>query len=93
MKPEFALSLSFDGIRLLHRAAGGWREVGSVDVASPDLGTELAALRKQAGAVKIKRVRSKLILPEGQIKYLPLDTGDVDEDARRNALCRRCARL
>ncbi|APX11880.1 hypothetical protein [Tateyamaria omphalii] len=85
MKPEFALSLSFDGIRLLHRAAGGWREVGAVDISSPTLGDDLHELRKQAAKVKVKRVRSKLIIPDGQIKYLTIDTGDVDDDARRAA--------
>ncbi|MBY5932078.1 MSCRAMM family adhesin SdrC [Tateyamaria omphalii] len=85
MKPEFALSLSFDGIRLLHRAAGGWREVGMVDVDSPTLGEDLKALRRKAGKVKIKRVRSKLLIPDAQIKYLTIDTGEVDDDARRAA--------
>ena len=85
MKPEFALSLSFDGIRLLHRAAGGWHEVGAVDVATADLNGDLAALRKKASSVKTKRVRTKLIIPDDQIKYLTIDTGDVDDAARRDA--------
>ncbi|WP_299042828.1 hypothetical protein [uncultured Tateyamaria sp.] len=85
MKPEFALSLSFDGIRLLHRAAGGWHAVGSVDVGTANLNKDLGALRKKAHAVKTKRVRTKLIIPDDQIKYLTIDTGDVDDDARRDA--------
>ena len=38
MKPNFALSLSFEGIRLLHRAPDGWRQVGEVAVDTPDGG-------------------------------------------------------
>lgn len=85
MKPEFALSLSFDGIRLLHRAAGGWREVGAVDIATDDLTDSLKSLRQKAGQVKNKRVRTKLIIPDDQIKYLTIETGDVDTKARRTA--------
>jgi len=85
MKPEFALSLSFDGIRLLQRAAGGWRAVGEVAVSDPDLTGALQELRRSAGKVKTRRVRTKLIIPDNQIKYLTVDTGDVDDDARRAA--------
>lgn len=85
MKPEFALSLSFDGIRLLHRAAGGWRELGAVDIATEDLARDLRKLRKLAVQNKTKRVRTKLILPDDQIKYLTIDTDDLDDDARTEA--------
>lgn len=88
MKPEFALSLSFDGIRLLHRAAGGWRELGAVDVRTDDLTDGLRALRKKANAVKNKRIRTKLIIPDDQIKYLTIDTGDVDLENRRTRAAR-----
>ncbi|MEL6886998.1 MAG: hypothetical protein AAFP87_21010 [Pseudomonadota bacterium] len=82
MKPNFALSLSFDGIRLLLRAAGGWRLVGEVPVTSSDLAGDLALLRAKAVALRPGRVRSKLIIPDDQIRYLSVDTGDVDRDAR-----------
>ncbi|MEX0365039.1 MAG: hypothetical protein AB3N22_03150 [Ruegeria sp.] len=85
MKPEFALSLSFDGIRLLQRAAGGWREVGTVDVDTRDLARDLRELRKKAGKVKNRRVCTKLIIPDDQIKYMTIPTGDVDMDAREEA--------
>ena len=81
MKPNFALSLSFDGIRLLHRAAGGWRVVGDVALDSPDMAGELAVLRKTASALDPSGVRTKLLLPNEQIKYLSIETpGLSDED-------------
>ena len=85
MKPNFALSLSFEGIRLLHRAAGGWRRVGEVPVTSADLAGDLAALRHAAARLDDAPLRTKLIIPDDQIKYLSIDTGDVDTDARRSA--------
>lgn len=85
MKANFALSLSFDGIRLLHRAAGGWRHVGEVDVASETLTQDMAILRKTALELDPSGLASKLILPSGQIKYLTLETGDIAEVDRRIA--------
>lgn len=83
MKPNFALSLSFEGIKLLHRAAGGWREVGEVPVTAEDLAGELAMLRKTASSLEPGGVRSKLIIPEGQIKYLTIETIGLSDAARR----------
>lgn len=85
MKPNFALSLSFEGIKLLHRAAGGWREVGEVPVTSEDLGGELAMLRKTAASLEPSGVRTKLLIPASQIKYLTIDTVGLSESARRKA--------
>ncbi|MEM9872019.1 MAG: hypothetical protein AAF822_12245 [Pseudomonadota bacterium] len=85
MKPNFALSLSVQGIRLLHRAAGGWRRVGEVPVTSADLNGDLAALRDRAARLDPAPLRSKLIIPDDQIKYLSVETGTVDTTARRNA--------
>ncbi|MGB5864156.1 MAG: hypothetical protein WBG95_07620 [Sulfitobacter sp.] len=85
MKPNFALSLSFEGIKLLHRAAGGWREVGDVPVTADDLAGELAMLRKTAASLEPGGVRTKLLIPESQIKYLTLDTPDMSDAARRTA--------
>ena len=85
MKPNFALSLSFEGIKLLHRAAGGWREVGEVPVTADDLGGELAMLRKTAASLEPGGVRTKLLIPASQIKYLTIDTVGLSEVARRKA--------
>ncbi|UOA15332.1 hypothetical protein DSM109990_02162 [Sulfitobacter dubius] len=85
MKPNFTLSLSFDGIRLLHRTAGGWRLVGEVALDSTDLPSELAVLRKTATALDSGGLRSLLLIPDAQIKYLTIDTPGADSAARRAA--------
>ncbi|MGB3243861.1 MAG: hypothetical protein WBB25_04970 [Sulfitobacter sp.] len=85
MKPNFALSLSFEGIRLLHSAAGGWRLVGEVGLDSEDIAGELAMLRRTATALDPSGLRTKLLLPNGQIKYLTIDTDGMDNAARMDA--------
>lgn len=85
MKPSFALSLTFDGIRLLHRAAGGWRIVGDVALDAQDMGAELAVLRKTATALEPAGVRTKVLLPNEQIKYLSIETVGLNVAARRDA--------
>jgi hypothetical protein len=88
MKPNFALSLSFQGIRLLHRAAGGWRVVGEVPLDVADLGADLEGLRQKALTLDPGGVETKLILPNDQIKYLTIDTPGLDAAARREAAAR-----
>lgn len=78
MKPNFALSLSFEGIGLLHRAGdAGWHLVGEVALDAADLAGELAALRARAAEIDASGLASKLILPEEQIKYLDLAAEDA----------------
>lgn len=87
MKPNFALSLSFDGIRLLHRAgASGWHLVGEVALDCDDLNADLAALREKAAALDASGLSCKLIIPDEQIRYLDLPAssapyGDYDAAA------------
>lgn len=72
MKPNFALTLSFDGIGLLHRVPGGWHMVGDVPLDAPDLAAELAVLRRTAVQLDAAGLRSKLVIPNEQIRYLRL---------------------
>jgi hypothetical protein len=72
MKPNFALTLSFDGIGLLHRISGGWHLVGDVALDAADLAGELALLRRKAVALDSAGLRSKLVIPNDQIRYLKL---------------------
>lgn len=74
MTPNFALSLSFEGIRLLHRVAGGWALAGEVSLETADLTTEMHALRDAALALEPDGLRTKLLLPNDQIKYIAIDT-------------------
>lgn len=76
MKPNFALSLSFDGIGLLRRAYMGWHQVGEVDLDQPDLSKALADLRLQAEKFAPSGFSTKLVIPDGQIKYLDLPTDE-----------------
>lgn len=85
MKANFALSLSYEGIRLLRRATDGWTAVGEVDLGVENLASELASLRASALDHEPGGIRSKLIIPEDQIKYLSIETGDVSEIDRRIA--------
>ena len=85
MKPNFALSLSLDGIRLLHRAASGWRAVGDVDLDAVSLASELAVLRRTAASLEPGGVRTKLVIPNSQIRYLTIETPDMPVEARRKA--------
>ncbi|MGJ5620456.1 hypothetical protein [Sulfitobacter sp. MF3-043] len=85
MKPNFALSLSFEGIRLLHRAAGGWRVVGAVALDAANMADELAVLRRTASSLEPGGVRAKLLVPNEQIKYLTISTPDMNDAARRQA--------
>lgn len=83
MKPGFALSLSVDGISLLHRAAGGWRSVGTVGLDSPDLGADLNSLRQRALRLDPDGIRCKVIIPNEQVRYLTIDAGSEAADSRR----------
>ena len=80
MKPNFALILSFDGIRLLHRAPAGWLVVGDVALDVPDLGAALAGLRADAQRLDDQGMRTKLVIPDAQIRYLTIDTGSASDD-------------
>ena len=82
MTPNFALSLSFDGLRLLQRVPGGWGLVGEVALDTADLNGALYVLRQTAEDYTRDGVATKLIIPNEQIRYLTVDTGDVDDAAR-----------
>lgn len=88
MKPNFALTLSFDGIALLHRAFPGWHLVGDVSPDSEALTADLTDLRDKAQALDASGLRSKLVLPDEQIKYLQIDAPDGTDpgEAVREAL-------
>ncbi|MBV1895228.1 MAG: hypothetical protein KUG70_02135 [Rhodobacteraceae bacterium] len=82
MKPGFALTLSFEGISLLHRAAGGWRMIGDVSLDNTDLAAALADLRDKAGRLAPGELCCKLIIPNEQIRYLTIETGSATDGAR-----------
>ena len=85
MKPKFALSLSVDGIQLLHRAAGGWLEVGKVDIGAENLKAELGKLRRIARGMAPRGLKTKLIIPRDQIRYMTIDTPGMTRPERVEA--------
>ncbi|MDC0739639.1 hypothetical protein N6L24_15220 [Cognatishimia sp. SS12] len=87
MKPDFALSLSLDGIRLLCRVPDGWHLLGDVPLDHADLDAALKDLRQRGETQAGGPALCKLILPGDQIKYLSITTGTDDlEAAVRRAL-------
>lgn len=80
MKPNFALTLSFDSIGLLHRAFPGWHLVGEVALDSGDLNAGLAELREKALVLDPSGLRCKLVIPNDQIRYLQFESEDTDRD-------------
>lgn len=84
MKPDLALSLSFEGIGLLARAAGGWRKAGMVSLDAAELALALSRLRQTAVDLSGPAFRTKLIIPNDQIRYLSVDTGHVSTADRIN---------
>lgn len=83
MKPGFALTLSDDGIRLLHRTSRGWMLVGDADLEDVGVEGSLRFLRKTAAALAPEGVASKLVLPNSQILYTEVAAPGPDETARR----------
>ncbi|GAA6199113.1 hypothetical protein [Aquicoccus sp. SU-CL01552] len=67
----------------MHRAAGGWRRVGEVSLDVPDLSAALSELRDTALLLEPDGISCKLIIPNDQIRYLTLETGNTEGEARR----------
>lgn len=73
MKINFALSLSVEGIELLHRVQRGWRRVGQTKIDSSSLAADLIELRQKALSLAPDAFTTKLIIPRDQIKYTAID--------------------
>ncbi|TDX23380.1 hypothetical protein [Rhodovulum visakhapatnamense] len=87
MKPDFALTLSEDGIGLQHRAKGGWRSLGEVSLHDPGLAETLRLLRATAGNLADGRPLVKLVLPDSQVLYTTLALeGDSRAEKRASLL-------
>lgn len=85
MTPDFALLLSHDTVRLLHRAADGWHAVGEADTAADDLDDRLAMLRRTATSLARGGLFCKLVLPDSLIRYLDETPPTPDEDVMATA--------
>lgn len=78
MKPRFSLTLSHEGIGLLHRSKTGWSKVDEVALDDPNLGQALRVMRDTASALEGGGVLTRLVLPESQILYTTIPLGDGD---------------
>ena len=85
MAPQFALSLSQDGIDLLRKSAADWEVVGRADPTSSDFATQMEELQQMAHATPADPVAVRIILPDDQVKYISLETAGL-EDADRTSL-------
>ena len=72
MKPDFALSLSFDGITLLHRTKPGWNIIGTAKLDSAVLESDVADIRRKALSLDSRADNVKLVIPNEQIKFIKL---------------------
>ncbi|MBN9888497.1 hypothetical protein [Salipiger abyssi] len=86
MAPNFALSLSFEGIALLRRAGNGWFPLGEVALDRDDLDAALRALRDEAETAAPDGAKVILVLPNEQIRYLDLPDPGGDDAARGAAV-------
>lgn len=83
MKPNFALKLSNDGIELLHRSTAGWQSVGTVDFANDDVSQGCARLLEDAATLAPEGIRTKLVLPDSEVRYTSLVAPGPTDQARR----------
>ena len=88
MKPNFALTMSFEGIGLLHRTERGWHLVDNVSLANPHLGSALTVLRSKALALAPNGMGSKLVIPNDQIRYIKFNATELDSNNLADELCK-----
>lgn len=86
MKPNFALKLSHDGIRLLHRTARGWLVLGDVQLDDPALSETLGYLRTTALGLEPHGMRTKLLIPNSEIRYTEIKAPGPTEEDRQTQL-------
>lgn len=86
MQPEFALSLSFEGIALLRRVSGAWASIESISLETDDLDTAVVGLRQKAQSLAPGGARVALIIPNEQIRYLDLPDLGGDSSSRDAAI-------
>ncbi|TCO71244.1 hypothetical protein [Rhodovulum euryhalinum] len=88
MKPGFALTLSEDGIGLLHRSKGGWQRLGDVSLDDPGLGETLRLMRNTAEGLATGTLLTKLVIPDSQILYTTLPFSGESQAEKRASLRR-----
>ncbi|MFC7703330.1 hypothetical protein ACFQXB_03870 [Plastorhodobacter daqingensis] len=78
MKPTFALTLSPDGLSLLHRSPRGWLLVGEAALDDPRLARRLKDLRDMALRIAPDALSCKIVLPQELIRFVSLGVAADD---------------
>lgn len=86
MKPNFALDLSPDGIRLFHRGTPDWRLVGEARLQEAALADQIGWLRATALALAPEGISTKLILPASEVLYVEIPAPGPDAASRRRQI-------
>lgn len=86
MKPNFALTLSFETIGLLHRTSRGWMPIGEVPTDSPDLAEALSYLRSSALGLSTQGMTCKIVLPASEILYTEVACASDDPEMQLAAV-------
>lgn len=93
MVPNFALSLSFEGIALLRRrgdqSGDHWAQIQEVSLDSGDLEAAVLTLRNRAEELDPEGAKVALIIPNEQIRYL--DVPDLGGDNAAKEIAARTA--
>lgn len=83
MKPNFALTLSHDGICLMHRTKGGWMVLDEVRPDDPTLEERLGYLRATALGLEPHGMRTQLVIPDSEILYAEIVAPGPSEAERQ----------
>lgn len=86
MKPNFALDLSPDGVRLFHRSATGWRDLGAALFTESAFAERLGWLRATALELEPEGIATKLILPPSEVLYTEIVAPGPDASSRRRQI-------
>ncbi|MGV6805387.1 MAG: hypothetical protein ACWA49_14400 [Ruegeria sp.] len=79
MKPAFALSLSDNGLDLLHYSDGEWYGIGTVTLNNPDFSERLNELRIQAFSLE-NDLSCTVVIPAEHVRYLTLEVDEPGDD-------------
>ncbi len=85
MKPAFALSLTENGITLLHRSDGDWYKIGSAHPEEPEFSDLLSALRIQAFALE-NDLSCTIVIPQDHVRFVTIPADDLDDQDPTGAI-------
>lgn len=83
MTPNIALTMSPDGLSLLHRQSRGWLLVGEAPLDHPRLSRRLARLREHAERLAPQGMATKLVLPAPLLLFTTIHAPGPSEEERR----------